>query len=202
MRLAVLGNVLDDHVDIDVGLGQRPEDAGGDARPVGDAAQRDLRLVLGVGDTGDDLLFHDFILVANERSGRVEKIAHSRRVRVVEGGAHEGAHLVHHGKLDRAHLQHLGAERGHFQHFLEGDLRQPPRLRLDARVGRVDAVDIGIDVAAVGLDGGGDRHGAGVGAAAAERGDAVVGRDALEAGDDRHLALAEALDQERAVDLR
>jgi hypothetical protein len=59
---------------------------------------------------------------------------------------------MHHGQFDRAHLQHLGAERGHFQHFLEGDLRQALRLRHDARIGRVDAVDIGVDIAAVGLD--------------------------------------------------
>ncbi len=135
-----------------------PKIAGGDARPVGDAAQRDLGLVLGIGDAGDDLLFHDFFLVANQRSGRVQEVAHARRIGILEGRAHEGADLVHHGKLDRAHLQHLGAERRHFQHFLEGDLRQAARLGLDARIGRVDAVDVGIDVAAVGLDRGGDRH--------------------------------------------
>jgi hypothetical protein len=69
---------------------------------------------------------------------------------------------VHHGQFDRAHLKHLGAERCHFEHFLEGDFLHPPRLGLDARIGCVDAVDIGIDVAAVGLDGGGNGHRAGV----------------------------------------
>ena len=64
----------------------------------------------------------------------------------------------------------------------------------DARIGGVDAVDVGVDVAQVGLDGDRDRDRAGVGAAAAERGDAVaLGLDALEAGDDGHLALLEAL---------
>src|SRR5437773_7286925 len=29
------------------------------------------------------------------------------------------SHIVHHRELDRAHLHHLGAERGHFEHFLE-----------------------------------------------------------------------------------
>ena len=82
--------------------------------------------------------------------------------------------LLRHGELDRAGLQHLGAQRGHLQHLLVGDLGQPPRLRLDARVGGVDAVHVGVDVAEIGLDGGGDGDGAGVGAAAAERGDAAV----------------------------
>ncbi len=116
---------------------------------VGDPAERDLGLVLGIGDAGDDLLFHDLLLVADERAGL-------RIGRVVEGRAHEGAHLVHHGELDRAHLQHLGAERGHFQHLLEGDPVEPPGLGDDARIGGVDAVDVGVDVAAVGADAGGD----------------------------------------------
>ena len=78
---------------------------------------------------------------------------------------------MHHGELDRAHLQHLGAERRHLQHLLEGDLVQPPRLRHDARIGRIDAVDVGVDVAAVRADRRGDGDRAGVGAAAAERRD-------------------------------
>ena len=79
----------------------------------------------------------------------------------------------------------------------------PPGARHHARVGGVDAVDVGVDVAAVGLDRGGDRHRRGVGAAAAERGDAAgVLVDALEAGDHRDLlALLEALDQLGAVDV-
>ncbi len=57
-------------------------------------------------------------------------------------------------------------------------------------IGGVDAVDVGVDVAKVGLDGDGDGDRAGVGAAAAERGDAVaLGLDALEAGDHGDLAL-------------
>ena len=149
-------------------------------------ADRDLRLVLGEGDAGDDLLFHDILLVADERARR-------RAVRIdvlglVEARAHEDAHLVHHAELDRAHLQHLGAERGKFEHFLERDLVQPLGARHHARVGGVDAVDVGVDVAAVGLDGGGDRDRRRVGAAAPERGDAAgLLVDALEAGDDRDL---------------
>ena len=120
-------------------------------------------------------------------------------LRLVEARAHEDAHVVHHAELDRAHLQDLGAERGHFQHLLERDLVEAARLRHDARIGGVDAVDVGVDVAAVGLDRGGDRDRRGVGAAAAERGDAAgVLVHALEAGDHRDLpALLEALDESR-----
>ena len=79
-------------------------------------------------------------------------------------------HPVDHRHFDRAHLKHLGPERGHFQHFLEGDLVKPPRLGNDARVGGVDPVDVGIDVAALRMDRRRDRHRAGVRTAAPERG--------------------------------
>ena len=67
---AVLRHVLHDHVDVDAGLGQRPEDRRRDARACpGTPADRDLGLVLGIGDAGDDLLFHDLLLVADEGAG-------------------------------------------------------------------------------------------------------------------------------------
>ena len=120
----------------------------------------------------------------------------------VEARAHEDAHIVHHAELDRAHLHHLGAERGQLQHFLEGDLVEPPRPRHDARIGGVDAVDVGVDVAAVGADRGRDRDRRGIRSAAAERGDAAgLLVHALEAGDHRDLpAFLETLDQLVAVD--
>ena len=72
-----------------------------------------------------------------------------------------------HCKLDRARLQHLGAERSELQHFLVGDLLDAPGLWRDARVGGVDAIDVGIDVAERGLEGGGDGNGGSVRPAAA-----------------------------------
>jgi hypothetical protein len=71
---------------------------------------------------------------------------------LLEARAHEDAHIVHHAELDRAHLHDLGAERGELEHFLVGDLGKPLRARHHARIGGVDAVDVGVDVAALGLD--------------------------------------------------
>ena len=51
---------------------------------------------------------------------------------------------------------------------------QPARLGHDARIGGVDAVNIGVDVAAIGLQRRRQRHRAGIRAAAAERGDPLV----------------------------
>ena len=61
-------------------------------------------------------------------------------------------------------------------------------------IGRVDAIDIGVDVAKIGLERDRDRNRAGVGAAAAERRQPVaILLDALEARDDRDLAAVEPL---------
>src|SRR5215471_4191958 len=95
---AVGRNDLYDHIYVDVGLGERAEDGGRNSRPVGDAADRYLRLVLGEGDAGHDMLFHDLLLVADEGAGR-----DAVRVDVlglVEARAHEDAHVMDHTEFD------------------------------------------------------------------------------------------------------
>ena len=66
-------------------------------------------------------------------------------------------------------------------------------VRDDPRVGREHAVDVGVDLADVRVERGCERDGRRVGAAAAERRHVLVGRDALEAGDDRDLSRLERL---------
>src|ERR1700719_4204765 len=195
---AVRRYVLDDHVHVDVGVGQRAEDISRDARLVLDIADRNLRLVLGERDSGDDLLFHDVLLGANQ--GPFMWINALRRI---EARSHEYAHLADHAEFDRADLKHLGAQRGKLEHFLECDPIKPPRLRHHARVGSIDAIDIGVDIAAIGLYGGRDRHRRGIRAAAAPSGDSAgIQVDTLEAGNDRDLlAFTEALDEFAAIDI-
>ena len=93
---------------------------------------------------------------------------------LVERRQHLHAHMMVHRQLDRARLQDLGALRRHLEHLLVGDLVDLARLLDDPRIGRVDAVDVGVDVAAVGLERRRQRHRRGVRAAAAERRDAAV----------------------------
>src|SRR5215831_13882119 len=107
-RSAVRRYVLHDHVHIDVGVGQRAEDIGRDARLVGNIADRDLSLVLGKRDSGDDVLFHQILLVANQSPGRVV-LVWIDLIRRIEARSHEYAHLADHGEFDRAHLKHLRA---------------------------------------------------------------------------------------------
>ena len=66
------------------------------------------------------------------------------------------------------------------------------RVRDDPRVGAEDARHVGVDLAHVGADGGGQRDGGRVRAAAAERRHvACAVRDALEAGDEHDLVLVQ-----------
>ncbi len=162
--------------------------------PVRHAAHGDLGLVPRIGDAGHDFLFHDLVLVHHQGATR----AFLRRV--LERGQHLDPHVLLHRQFHAARLQHAGADRGELQHLLVGDLIQLAGPGNDSRVGRVDAVDVGVDVAAVGLQRRRQRHRRGVGPAAAQRGDPVVRADALEAGHDRHLPGRHARQQRRAVD--
>ena len=177
--LAVFRHVLNDHVHVHAGIGQRPEDGAGHARPVRHLVQGDLGFVAAVGDAGNGLLFHDVFLVAKQCAAHIGR----------EGRKHAGRHPVQHGDFHRTGLQHLGAQGRHFQHLLIGDLFQATRFRDNARVGGIDAVHVGIDIAARRADTGGNRHSAGVGAAAAQGRDAGAGRHALESGDHGDLAI-------------
>ncbi len=179
-RSTVLGDVLDDHVDVDARPREVAKHLRGDARPVGDADDRHLRLGGVVGDPGDDrLLEHYLVLLADPGSFAVR-----------ERRANAELHTVATGNLDRAQRHHLRSGRGHLEHLLVGDLVELQRGGHDARVGGEDARDVREDLACVGAERGGQRDGGRVRAAAAERRHVVRrGRDALEAGDEHDLVL-------------
>ena len=104
--------------------------------------------------------------------------------RVLERGQHTQLDLVFAGEFHRPDLQHLRAEARHLEHLLEGDGVEPPRFGHDPRIGRIHAVDVGVDLALVGLERRGQRDAGGIGTAAPERGDVLFGVDPLKAGDD------------------
>src|SRR5439155_18666149 len=165
------------------------EDVGRDAGPVRHAQHGQLRLVAVVGDAGDRYLLHGGILLHDPRP-----------LRLVEGGADVDRDTIALGELDRADLQDLRPEARELEHLVVGDARQLPRLRDDARVARVDAVDVGIDLADVRLERGGEGDGARIRAAATERGYAPLPVHALKAGDDGDRAGADRFPQPLDVD--
>ena len=189
---AVMADVLDDHVDVDVGVGDRAEDLVGDARTIGDAENGELGFVAVEGDAGDDRLFHGLVFLNSDQRAFAF---------VGEAGEHAQFDLVLAGEFDRADLQHLGAEAGHFQHLLEGNGVELLRFRHDARVGGVHTIDVGVDLALVGLQRRSERDGGGVRAATAECRDVAVLVGALEARNDNDIAVREVLADFLVVDV-
>ena len=78
------------------------------------------------------------------------------------------------GEFDGPQVEDLGTVSGHFQGFFLGKGAQAVGLGDDARVGGEEAVDVRVDFAHVGVEGGGEGDGGRVGAAAAEGGHVVV----------------------------
>ena len=97
------------------------------------------------GDARDDLLFHDLLLIADQR-------ALPRMRRIVEDERTSSLTLFTIASSTERTCSTLAPSEAISSISSNGDLVEPPRLRHDARVGRIDAVDIGIDVAAVGRD--------------------------------------------------
>ena len=110
---AAVPDVLDDHVDVHAGLGERFEDRPGDARPVGDIDERHLRDVPVVGEAADLVaLLHERVL-PDERAGGV-----------LERAEDLDDDVVHPAQLDGPDLHDLGALVGQLEHLLVADDRR------------------------------------------------------------------------------
>ncbi len=92
---------------------------------------------------------------------------------------------------DRTRLHHFRAETGEFEHFVVGNFIELARAGHDARVGGIDAVHVGVNLAEVGLQCRCQRDRGQVRAAAAKRRDLAIGCFTLETGDDDHVAVVE-----------
>jgi len=80
-----------------------------------------------------------------------------------------------------------------FEHFVIGNLGKLLRGRHDPGIGGVDTIDVGVDLAEIGLEGGGEGDGGEVGSATAEGGDLAIVGLALKTGDDHNIAGIEEL---------
>ena len=90
--------------------------------------------------------------------------------------------------LDRAQHQHTCAARRELEHLLVRDARELACVRDQPRVGGVDAVHVGVDLADRRVERGRQGDGGRVRAAASECRHILVLRQALEAGHDGNLA--------------
>ena len=114
---AIFAGVLNDHVDDDVGVGDGAEQLGRQARPVGDAQQRNFRFVLVVAHAGNQHIVHALILLDYPSPFDIAK----GRTDVHRNGEFFG-------ELDGTDLQNLGAGAGQLDHFVVGNPRRVFRL--------------------------------------------------------------------------
>ena len=177
--LAIAAGGLQDDVHIDVLLGQQTEDLEAGARLIGNIQDSDNSNIGVLCDTLDQHTFHVFYNLLDDRAGHG-----------VQAGEDLQLHIILFSQLHAAVVEHLCAEGGQLQHLVEGDLVQLAGVAHLAGVGRVNALHIREDLAAVGVQGCRDGDGAGVRAATAQRGDVVQLVQALEAcHDDDAVAL-------------
>ena len=76
--------------------------------------------------------------------------------------------MMSHGQFDRSGLQDLGPKRCQFQHLLVGQAIEFAGLANQSWVGRIDTIDIGIDITSFNTKGSGDRDGRRIRAAPAQ----------------------------------
>ena len=96
-------------------------------------------------------------------------------------------------------MHDLRSGRGHLEHFIVGNFRQLARVFHDPRVAGVNAIDIGEDLADIGLQRRGDRNRREVGSAATQGVNHAIGRDPLESGDHQRFAFVEEAAHQRGI---
>ena len=105
----------------------------------------------------------------------------------MNGDAKAAAHFYGTG------LHDTGAEFRHFQHFAVRNLVDFLRIGNDTGIGRIYAVNVGIDFTNISMDGTGNGNCRRIGATAAERRNITMTGDTLEACDDDDIALVQSL---------
>ena len=176
-------DVLHDHVDRDPAVGDLGKNAETDAGAIGSPFDRHPGLFFHQGHAANGLI-GQFRLGDDHRAGRVGKAA-----------PHVNRHGELFGELDRAAMHHAGPQAGELEHFVVADPLHAAGFGQLPRIGRVDAVDVGVNLASVGLEhrGQGDRRR--VAAAAPQRGDVVILVDTLKAGRDDDVSLVQRAPQ-------
>ena len=165
---------LQNDIHVDIFLRQQAENLKGHTRHIGNILHRQNSNVGVLCDTLDEHTFHFGLLLNNGAGHRID------------AGDNLQLDIVLFGQLNTAVVQHLRTQRGQLQHFIEGDFLQLGGLGDLARVSRVDALHIGENLAAVGVQGGSQCHGGGIAAAAAQRGDIVRTVQPLKACHNHH----------------
>ncbi len=109
-------------------------------------------------------------------------------------------HAELHTYFDRTPVHDFRAERRHPQHLIVADGVKLAGVRHQARIGRVNAVHVGVNLARLGSQRRRQGNRRGVAAAAPQRGDVHIIGDALKAGHDHDPAAVEHLADAGGID--
>ena len=123
-------------------MGTRTHDRGHRGHGRGQPPERELGLTALRGKAGKHESFHVRLLPPVDQ----------RAAALVEGGRHADRHAVPCTDLHGARMHDLRPRGGELDHVLVIDGAQHPRATDAVRVGSVDAIDIGEDVAAFGVE--------------------------------------------------
>ena len=186
---------MHDQIDVEAGRPQGFEQVGGDPGAVGHMGQGQHRLaVLEFGPVHRPPQLQP---LAADRPGGAAGEPGARAV--APAGAHPQRHAVVAGDFNGARMQHGGPQAGQLQHFVAAHRFHQLGVGHLAGIGGEHAGHIGVDLAGVGAEGGGQGHRRGVGATAAQGGDLRGAGDAaagaLEASYHHHLAVIEQAPQ-------
>ncbi len=181
VRLAFFAHVLHDHVDSDFVIRQAREDFEARAGHVRHSYDCDAGFLGSHGGTANRLVV-------------ILRLFDDHRARdVAEAAPHVNGDREFLGELDRTIVHHASSQAGQFEHFVVADLLHSPRFRKDSWVGRVDAVDVGVDFALFGTQHGSQSHRRRVTAAAPQRRNVVQLIDPLEASGNYDVAFVQQL---------
>ncbi len=174
MLIDILHDVVDENV-IPRHLRENPRR---DPRRIGHPQQRDHRQVLLQRHTLHGHRFHSRCLRHNHCSPRVGHRA-----------AHMNGYMVFLAEFNRPRVHDPRTRRGHLQHDVKADLVHLSRLRHHARIGRVDAVHIRVDLAEFRAEQRGQRHRRRVRGPAPERKNLSARINPLKSSDDHDLVV-------------
>ena len=146
---------LDDQINVDVCSGERFKQARGDAGLIGDVRQRQHRLRLQLlhpihraPQLQAALPDRSFAAAGEQGSGFI-----------TPAGAHPHGNAVVPRDLHRPGVQHRGPQARQLQHLVAAHLRHQLGIRHLARIGAEHSGNVGVDLADIGFERGGQRDG-------------------------------------------
>ena len=136
VRFSLITDVLKNYVDFDIRITNGAQYLISNTGRIRDTNDSELRLIAIKRNTSNRWSFHGIVLIHFYEGSRP----------LFETTEYSQWHLVFTCKFHRPELQHLRTHAGHFQHLFKRDAFQSLCTVNDARIGRVNAINVGVDL--------------------------------------------------------